>query len=137
MTEFERAQAMIAKWRTSQTGVRFSDLAKVYHLYFGEPRRKGSHLIYRTPWRGLPRVNIQDSDGEAKPYQVRQVLRASHLAPSEAEALGGVRSLVVDIVSDMRANGEPLPRPVPWESRDSVLSGTAVVSWATGASVPD
>ena len=76
MTELERAQAMIAKWRTSQTGVRFSDLAKVCRLYFGEPRRKGSHLIYRTLWRDMPRVNIQDYNGEAKPYQVRQVLLA-------------------------------------------------------------
>lgn len=76
MTEMERAQAMIAQWRTSQTGVRFSDLAKVCRLYFGEPRQKGSHLIYRTPWRGSPRVNIQNHNGEAKPYQVRQVLLA-------------------------------------------------------------
>ena len=76
MTELERAQAMLAKWRTSQTGVRFSDLAKVCRLYFGKPRRKGSHLIYRTPWRDMPRVNIQNCSGEAKPYQVRQVLLA-------------------------------------------------------------
>lgn len=79
MTEFDRARAMIARWRTSQTGVRFADLAKVCHLYFGEPRRKGSHLVYRTPWPGTPRVNIQDHHGEAKPYQVRQVLQAIDL----------------------------------------------------------
>ena len=79
MTEFERAQAMIARWRRSQTGVQFSDLAKVCRVYFGEPRQKGSHLIYRTPWQGMPKVNIQNHDGEAKPYQVRQVLRAIHL----------------------------------------------------------
>ena len=83
MTEFERAQAMLAKWRTSQTGVRFSDLAKVCRLYFGEPRRKGGHLIYRTPWRRMPIVNIQDYDGEAKPYQVRQVLLAIYLKEAE------------------------------------------------------
>ena len=70
---------MIARWRTSHTGVRFADLAKVCHLYFGEPRRKGSHLVYRTPWPGTPRVNIQDHHGEAKPYQVRQVLQAIDL----------------------------------------------------------
>ena len=79
MTEFERAQAMIARWRSSQTGVRFADLAKVCRLYFGESRRKGSHLVYRTPWQGMPRVNIQNHDGEAKPYQVRQVLLAIDL----------------------------------------------------------
>ena len=32
--------------------------------------------MYRTPWPGDPRVNIQDDHGMAKPYQVRQVLRA-------------------------------------------------------------
>ena len=79
MTEAERAQAMVARWRRSQTGVRFSDLAKVCRIYFGEPRRKGSHLIYRTSLRGTPIVNIQNHGGEAKPYQVRQVLRAVDL----------------------------------------------------------
>ena len=43
---------------------------------FGEPRRHGSHLVYRTPWQGDPRINIQSRRGQAKPYQVRQVLKA-------------------------------------------------------------
>lgn len=79
MTEFERVQEMLARWRVSPTGVRFSDLSKACRVYFGEPRQRGSHLIYRTPWRGFPRVNIQSHGGEAKPYQVRQVLRAIDL----------------------------------------------------------
>ena len=45
--------------------------------YFGPPRQIGtSHRIYRTPWPGDPRVNIQNYKGMAKPYQVRQVLKA-------------------------------------------------------------
>ena len=28
------------------------------------------------PWAGNPRVNIQNFSGQAKPYQVRQVLAA-------------------------------------------------------------
>ena len=56
--------------------VRFADLRTVRTRYFGEPRRHGSHLVYRTPWQGEPRVNIQPQRGMAKPYQVRQVLRA-------------------------------------------------------------
>lgn len=76
---------MIARWRRSQTGVRFSDLAKVCRLYFGEPRRKGSHLIHRTTLRGTPILNIQNHDGEAKPYQVRQVLRAIDLKENPDE----------------------------------------------------
>ena len=44
--------------------------------YFGEPRQRGSHLFYRMPWQGRPLVNIQPVRGMAKPYQVRQVLKA-------------------------------------------------------------
>jgi hypothetical protein len=35
-----------------------------------------SHCVYKTPWAGDPRVNIQNANGKAKPYQVRQVLLA-------------------------------------------------------------
>jgi hypothetical protein len=56
--------------------VRFSDLCKACNYYFGEARVKGSHRIYKTPWQGDPRINIQDDDGKAKAYQVRQVLKA-------------------------------------------------------------
>ena len=56
--------------------VRFADLRKLCDRYFGQPRLHGSHLIYRTPWQGEPRVNIQSSKGMAKPYQVRQALKA-------------------------------------------------------------
>lgn len=32
--------------------------------------------IFKTPWQGDPRVNIQNDHGKAKAYQVRQVLDA-------------------------------------------------------------
>ena len=32
--------------------------------------------MYKTPWPGDPRVNIQNDHGQAKPYQVHQVLAA-------------------------------------------------------------
>ena len=32
--------------------------------------------MFRTPWPGDPRVNIQNDHGKAKAYQVRQVLVA-------------------------------------------------------------
>ena len=58
-------------------GVRYSDLCKVCDFYFGAPRLTGgSHRIYQMPWRGDPRVNIQEVNGMAKAYQVRQVLIA-------------------------------------------------------------
>ena len=57
--------------------VRFNDLKRVCEAYFGEPRQDGSsHAIFKTPWPGDPRVNIQNARGKAKPYQVRQVLAA-------------------------------------------------------------
>lgn len=63
--------------RRNPRDVRFTDLRKVCDVYFGEPRRGGgSHRVYKTPWPGDPRVNIQNDKGRAKPYQVRQVLKA-------------------------------------------------------------
>ena len=48
-------------------GIRFNDLCKICDHFFGKPRKRGtSHRIYRTPWPGNPRVNIQNSAGKAK-----------------------------------------------------------------------
>lgn len=63
--------------KTNPKGVRFNDLKRVCGHYFGKPRQSGSsHCVYKTPWPGDPRVNIQNHKGKAKPYQVRQVLLA-------------------------------------------------------------
>lgn len=68
---------IVRKARDSPETVRFRDLVKVCDAYFGAPRQAGtSHRVYRTPWPGDPRVNIQDDNGMAKRYQVRQVLSA-------------------------------------------------------------
>ena len=68
---------LVAQMRQSPKGVSFRDLCKVCDTYFGKPRQSGSsHRIYKTPWPGDPRVNIQNAGGKAKPYQVRQVLAA-------------------------------------------------------------
>ena len=63
---------------TNPRNVRYVDLHKeVCEHYFGPPRATGgSHAVFRTPWPGDPRVNIQNDQGKAKPYQVRQVLTA-------------------------------------------------------------
>ena len=66
--------------KANPAGVRFYDLRKVCVHYFGKPRQSGSsHCIFKTPWPGDPRVNIQDHKGKAKLYQVRQVLIAIEL----------------------------------------------------------
>ena len=69
---------LLEAMRTAPQSVRFADLAKVCDHYFGKPRQAGtSHRVYRTPWSGDPRANIQRGPGAmAKVYQVRQVLAA-------------------------------------------------------------
>lgn len=67
---------IIVGMRRNPAGVSFADLRKVCVHYFGEPRQKGSHAVYKTPWAGDPRINIQNDRGKAKAYQVKQVLLA-------------------------------------------------------------
>ena len=70
-------EKLLAAIRNNPKDVRFQDLVKVCDAFFGEPRQKGTgHRVYRMPWKGDPRVNIQERNGRAKPYQVRQALRA-------------------------------------------------------------
>ena len=57
--------------------VRFSELCKICDYYFGKHRtKKGSHRVYKMPWSGDPRINIQNDNGMVKIYQVKQILKA-------------------------------------------------------------
>lgn len=68
---------IVAKMRRAPANVRYSELFKVCESYFGAARQtRGSHAIFKTPWQGDPRVNIQDYKGQAKRFQVLQVLEA-------------------------------------------------------------
>ena len=70
-------EAIVRQMQRNPKGVRFADACKVCEHYFGEPRQSSSsHRVYKTSWQGDPRVNIQNSKGKAKAYQVRQVLKA-------------------------------------------------------------
>jgi hypothetical protein len=73
-----RVESVLAEMRCNPKGARFADACKVATHYFGEPRQKGSsHSVWKMPWPGDPRVNLQRSkDGNAKSYQVRQLLDA-------------------------------------------------------------
>ena len=71
------ASKILGQMRREPASVRFADLRKVCEAYFGKPRQSGtSHAVFRMPWSGDPRINIQSDKGKAKPYQVRQVLAA-------------------------------------------------------------
>jgi hypothetical protein len=71
-------EKIIAAMKRNPANVAYHDLVKVCDHYFGEARQTGSsHRVYKTPWPGDPRVNIQEGkQAKAKPYQVRQVLAA-------------------------------------------------------------
>jgi len=72
-----KVESILIKMRRSPKGSSFQDLCKVCDFYFGEARQIGSsHRIYKTPWQGDPRVNIQNDKGKAKAYQVRQVVKS-------------------------------------------------------------
>jgi predicted HicB family RNase H-like nuclease len=77
----------------SPQNVRYADQKKVCEHYFGAPRQNStSHSVFKTTWNGDPRVNIQNKNGMAKSYQIKQVLNA--------------------IIEDMRKNKESVPEPI-------------------------
>jgi hypothetical protein len=68
---------ILAQMKQNPKDVRFSDLCKFCENFFGKPRKSASsHRVYRTPWQGDPRINIQNHKGKAKAYQVKQVFLA-------------------------------------------------------------
>lgn len=72
-----RIAKILSKMQMNPKGIRFRDLCQVCEFYFGPARQgRSSHRIYRTPWPGDPRVNIQNDEGMSKAYQVKQVLKA-------------------------------------------------------------
>jgi hypothetical protein len=66
----------IAEFEREKASTRFSKLIRICEEYFDAPRVKGSHHIFKTPWPGDPRLNLQSDKGKAKPYQVEQVIAA-------------------------------------------------------------
>lgn len=68
---------ILAQIRREPANVRHLELMKVCEQFFGKARQSGSsHAIFKTPWVGDPRINIQNDKGKAKVYQVKQVLLA-------------------------------------------------------------
>jgi len=68
---------ILVQMKSNPANVRFVDLSRVCRHYFSIARHKeGSRHAYKTPWKGNPRINIQNHKGKAKAYQVKQVLLA-------------------------------------------------------------
>jgi hypothetical protein len=80
-------EKILIRMRENPRNVRFADLYKICDRHFGPPRQQGgSHRVYRTPWEGDPRINIQNHKGMAKAYQVKQVLMAVEKLENEHES---------------------------------------------------
>ena len=72
-----KIEDILLQMKRNPKGIRYTDLCKVCDHYFGIARQtSSSHRIYKTPWQGDPRINIQKSKEKAKAYQVKQVLLA-------------------------------------------------------------
>jgi len=73
----EKIEQSINELEQNKKQIRFSHLLHICEQVFGNYRISGSHHIFKTSWQGDPRINLQKEKGNfAKPYQVRQVLRA-------------------------------------------------------------
>ena len=67
---------LLAEAQESPANFRFNDLISLAKMFgFEERRQKGSHIIMVNPVHGLF-MNFQNQKGKAKPYQVRQLLKA-------------------------------------------------------------
>lgn len=70
-------EKIIKQMQNAPNDVRVDDAMKVCRAAFGEQRlTSGSYVVFRTPWVGDPRINLQNKAGCVKPYQVRQILAA-------------------------------------------------------------
>lgn len=69
-------EKIVRSMRCNPDGCRFDEVKRVCDRYFGPSRIHGSHHVYRMPWQGDPRINIQNRHGCVAGYQVKQVLDA-------------------------------------------------------------
>ena len=74
----KQVEDLLTEMRNNPAGIRFKDACKVVTAYFGAPRQNAtSHKVWKMPWPGDPRVNMQEGDGgKAKKYQVQQAVNA-------------------------------------------------------------
>jgi hypothetical protein len=66
-------EKILTSMRASPANIQFDDATKAAKYFFGEPRKiSTSHHVYKMPWNGDPRVNLQRAkDGKAEIYQIK------------------------------------------------------------------
>lgn len=67
---------LLKRLATTQSNIRFSDLTRLAEsLGFELDRTAGSHRIYIHKKHRAAQLNLQPDKGQAKPYQIKQLLR--------------------------------------------------------------
>jgi predicted RNA binding protein YcfA (HicA-like mRNA interferase family) len=67
---------LLARITLAQNNVRFSDLVRLVEgLGFEHDRTAGSHRVYIHGVHKAAQLNLQPDGAQAKPYQVRQLLK--------------------------------------------------------------
>lgn len=70
------SRRLLARLSASQTNVRFSDLVRLcVALGFVHDRTSGSHQVFIHRIHRGAQLNLQPDRGQAKPYQVKQLLK--------------------------------------------------------------
>ncbi|MCX5794801.1 MAG: type II toxin-antitoxin system HicA family toxin [Elusimicrobia bacterium] len=68
-----KPEELLRRIRTERHNVRFRDFIRLAEAHgFGFDRQHGSHCVYKHPCGAV--LNLQERDGEAKPYQLLQFL---------------------------------------------------------------
>ena len=74
--EIHEIEPLLIELSGKEENIRFSRLMKICEDVFVSCRVSGGHHIFKTPWPGDPRINLQKAGNKAKPYQVKQVIVA-------------------------------------------------------------
>ncbi len=74
--ENRNTDSLLMELSGKEKNIKFSRLMKICEDVFGNYRVNGGHHIFKTPWPGDPRINLQKAGNMAKPYQVKQVVEA-------------------------------------------------------------
>jgi len=72
-------ETILGDMRATPENIKFNEARKVaehFFAEFGKPRIAGSHHVYKMPWPGDPRINLQRDGPKAKRYQIIQLLEA-------------------------------------------------------------
>ena len=72
-------EELLEELRRNPRHVRFRDADRVRGAYCGEPRTHGSHHVFKTPWQGNPRINIQNRKGSSRHIRFRNCFEQSTL----------------------------------------------------------